>query len=89
VRAFLVLTAAVLVSIGIGVGVMSAVTTPPSSTIASGPLHATSCANPSSWSVYNSEGLHFDYPSCWTAVHYSEESMFSSSLVDLSDQAAY
>ena len=63
--------------------------TPGSSTIASRPLHATSCVNPSSWSVYNSEGLHFDYPSCWTAVHYSEESMFSSSLVDLSDQPTH
>ena len=63
--------------------------TPGSSTIASRPLHATSCVNPSSWSVYNSEGLHFDYPSCWTVVHYSEESMFSSSLVDLSDQPTH
>jgi len=47
---------------------------------------APTCDSPSSRTIYDGNGLRFDYPSCWTPVHNVEVSSFSSSLVDLSNE---
>jgi hypothetical protein len=50
---------------------------------------ALTCGGPHGRSVYDSEGVRFEYPSCWTATSYGEESTFSTSLVDLSNQTMH
>jgi hypothetical protein len=44
------------------------------------------CDSPSSWAIYDGNGLRFDYPTCWTPIHNEEVSTFSTSLVDLSNE---
>src|SRR5579863_6181889 len=48
---------------------------------------APTCDSPSNWATYDGNGMRFDYPSCWTPVHNDEVSSFSTSLVDLSNEA--
>jgi hypothetical protein len=55
--------------------------------IASPSAAALTCDSPSSWAIYDGNGVRFDYPSCWTPVHNVEVSTMSSSLVDLSNEA--
>lgn len=39
--------------------------------------------------TFTSSDVRFDYPTCWTAGSYSETSSFSSSIVDLGNQATH
>jgi hypothetical protein len=50
---------------------------------------ALTCAGHTGRSVYDSEGVRFDYPSCWKAATDDEETSFSTSLVDLSNQTMH
>jgi hypothetical protein len=45
------------------------------------------CDSTSSRAFYDGNGLRFDYPDCWTATHNVEASTFSTSLIDLSNEA--
>jgi len=59
-------------------------TTTTASTASTNP--ASTCDSPSTWAIYDGNGLRFDYPTCWTPVHNDEVSTFSTSLVDLSNE---
>ena len=51
---------------------------------------ARSCVGDTRRSTYDSEGVRFEYPSCWTAATYEdEETSFSDALVDLSNQTMH
>jgi hypothetical protein len=50
---------------------------------------AVTCTGHPGRSVYDREGVRFEYPSCWTAASYEEMTTFSTSLVDLSNQAMH
>jgi hypothetical protein len=53
------------------------------------PTGASTCPGHDGRSEYDRDGVRFEYPSCWMAASYEEETSFSISLVDLSNQTMH
>src|SRR5258708_6926140 len=61
-----------------------------SSDEAARPPPAAACAKTVNWASYASDRLSFQYPACWSTAKYTDgTSMFSTALVDPSDQPTH